>query len=405
MDVLARSIRGLASGAPRRWPSDGRKPSDLGGSSAAGAGSERAWVAPPFVWWRVGARIVIGTLGMVVGLALGGPRLAKAGFDARVVVDAAAALAGGALAVAGLVDLARGRRRRQAAALVVPVVVLVLLAGWTLVPAVMATNVPPIALGDDTPAAHGLDAVDVTYRSADGVLLAAWYVPSRDGAAVVLRHGAGSTRTAVLAHAAVLASHGYGVLLTDARGHGDSGGRAMELGWHGDADIAAAVTYLAGRGDVDPRRIAVVGLSMGGEEAIGAAAADARIAAVVAEGATGRTEDDNAWLPDEYGLAGWLQRGLDQVRFAATDLLTPASPPRSLVDAVRDASPRPVLVIAAGDVADEQHVAARLRRAAPVSVSTWTVAGSGHTAGLGVAPAAWERHVIDFLDGVIGGAG
>jgi hypothetical protein len=36
----------------------------------------------------------------------------------------------------------------------------------------------------------------------------------------VLLPGAGSTRTAVLPQAAVLARHGYGALLLDTRGHG-----------------------------------------------------------------------------------------------------------------------------------------------------------------------------------------
>ena len=44
---------------------------------------------------------------------------------------------------------------------------------------------------------------------------------------------------------------GSGVLMIDARGHGDSGGRVMDFGWHGDADIAAATGYLADRPDVD----------------------------------------------------------------------------------------------------------------------------------------------------------
>ena len=50
-----------------------------------------------------------------------------------------------------------------------------------------------------TPLAHGLAYEDVTFSTADGVALSGWYVPSRNGAAVVLLHGAGSTRSAVLA--------------------------------------------------------------------------------------------------------------------------------------------------------------------------------------------------------------
>ena len=108
-------------------------------------------------------------------------------------------------------------------------------------------------------------------------------MPSTNGAAVVLRHGSGSTRNSTLDHAAFLAHAGYGVLLMDARGHGLSGGRINELGWHGPQDIRTGVDYLVQQADVT-RGIGILGLSMGGEEAINAAALDSRIAAVVAEG-------------------------------------------------------------------------------------------------------------------------
>ena len=111
--------------------------------------------------------------------------------------------------------------------------------------AVFATNEPPGPLGPATPASYGLAYHDVALRTADGVRLSAWYIPSRNGAAVVLLPGSGSTRSAVLAQAAVLARHGYGTLLMDGRGHGLSGGHAMDFGWWGDRDTAAAVSFLA----------------------------------------------------------------------------------------------------------------------------------------------------------------
>src|SRR3546814_12493373 len=89
----------------------------------------------------------------------------------------------------------------------------------------------------------------------------------------------------------------------------------MEFGWYGEQDIRAAVDLLTARDDVDPDRIGVVGLSMGGEEAIGAAGDDARIRAVVAEGATGRTAEDKAWLAEEYGVAGVIQGFLDALTY------------------------------------------------------------------------------------------
>lgn len=84
---------------------------------------------------------------------------------------------------------------------------------------------------------------DVTFSTGGGTVLSAWNVPSRNGPALVLRHGAGSTRTAALARAAVLARHGYRLLLVDARGHGRSEGRGMDLGWYGDQAISAAVSF------------------------------------------------------------------------------------------------------------------------------------------------------------------
>jgi pimeloyl-ACP methyl ester carboxylesterase len=219
----------------------------------------------------------------------------------------------------------------------------------------------------------------------------------------VLRHGAGSTASAVLPQARVLVDNGYGVLLTDARGHGSSSGTGMDFGWHGDADIAAALDFLTTQPEVDPDRIVVVGLSMGGEEAIGAAAADGRIAAVVAEGASARTEADKAWLADVYGGRGWVQVRLEWVQYTLTDLLTAASKPVSLADAAAVASPKPILMITAGNVSDEAFAARHVQAAAGGNVSVWAVPGADHIGGLGVAPEEWEETVITFLDSAIDG--
>ena len=256
---------------------------------------------------------------------------------------------------------------------------------------------PRTQLGSATPAGRGLVYSDVTVRTRDGVLLSGWYVPSRNGAGVVLVPGAGSTRTAGLAQAAVLAGHGFGVLMVDPRGQGRSGGRGMDLGWYGDLDVAAAVDLLQSRPDVDPARIAAVGLSMGGEEAIGAAAADPRIRAVVAEGATGRTAADKAgWLPG--GVAGAVQRGMDRLTYATTELLTAAPRPAPLHTAVSRAAGTRFLLITAGSQPDEARAAAYLRTAAPERVTTWTVRGAAHTRGLATAPEEWSSRVLGFLD-------
>ena len=64
--------------------------------------------------------------------------------------------------------------------------------GISLSVGLMMTNAAPMPLGDATPSDVGLEYEDVELRTADGVRLEAWYVPSENGAAVVLLAGAGS---------------------------------------------------------------------------------------------------------------------------------------------------------------------------------------------------------------------
>jgi len=186
-------------------------------------------------------------------------------------------------------------------------------------------------------------------------------------------------------------------LMIDPRGQGRSGGRAMDAGWYGDRDVAAAVTFLRRQRDVDPTRIAVLGLSMGGEEAIGAAAADPAIAAVVAEGATHRTAADKAgWLPG--GVTGAIQRGVDRLTYATASLLSGAPQPSTLHSAIERAHKTGFFLIAGGKAIDEPDAAAYLRTAARQRVQTWTVPGASHTHGLATKPSQWTSRVTGFLD-------
>ena len=337
------------------------------------------------------AIVLAGVLGVAVGVGIAVPHLTKDGVSLTAAAGAVALVAGLVLLVE-VVVASRHRWRTGLAALVAAALGL-----FVVGQAVAATNVPPTGIGSRTPATFGVDYDDVVLPTSDGVVLSGWFVPSRSGAAVVLLHGAGSTRSAVLPHAMALAREGYGALLVDARGHGRSDGRAMDFGWYGDQDIDAAVRFLLQRPDVDRRRIALLGLSMGGEQAIGAGMVDSRVAAVVAEGATGRTAADKAWLSEAFGLRGALHEVLERAMFGVTDLLTSASPPRSLRAAVTADPAKPLLLITADAVPDERRVALRLQAGAP-SAEIWTATGTDHTDALARHPQEWTRRVTSFLD-------
>ncbi|WP_203935256.1 alpha/beta hydrolase [Virgisporangium ochraceum] len=347
------------------------------------------------------ATAAAGVVVTAVGAGTGLPHLAKVGWSAVTAAGVLALVCGTALLVGGAVVTVRAAHRwwRLPVALAVALVAVVSL--WSGTVAVAATNVPRTAVGPTTPGERGLAYDDVTFPTTDGVRLSGWYLASTNRAAVVLLHGAGSTRSAVLDHAVVLARLGYGVLLFDARGHGRSGGRAMDLGWYGDRDVGAAVSYLRTRLDVDGARIGAVGLSMGGEEVLGAAATDPRIRAVVAEGATNRVAADKAFLSEAYGVRGRVQRGIDALTYAVTDALTAAHPPVTLRAAARAMAPRPVLLVTAGDVPDEGHAARYIQRGNP-GVRIWEVPDSGHTRALRTHPDEWRQRVSAFLAAALG---
>jgi uncharacterized protein len=342
---------------------------------------------------RIAAGVGVVVLAVGVGFL---PHVVKDGLSLQAVAGAVTIVAGVLLAAAGTALVVRGRpaiwRIGASAGTVLVAAVVTFVVG----PAVAATNVPRPQIGA-TPASKGLAYESVTVTTDDGVRLAGWYLASTNGAAVVLLHGAGSTRSNVLDEAVVLAAHGFGVLMIDARGHGTSRGRAMDFGWHGDADVAAATRFLADRPDVDHQRIGVVGMSMGGEEALGASAANELIRAVVAEGATARSAADEAWLSDEFGFRGSVQEQLERLQDLVTDALTSASVPTSMREAVETSRDTRYLLVTAGDVADEGHAAAYVAAGAPDRVQTWTVPGAGHTDGLRTQPDEWEARVIAFL--------
>ena len=134
--------------------------------------------------------------------------------------------------------------------------------------------VPEVDLGD-------ADYVDVSFETSDGLTMHGWYLPSRNGAAVLAWAG----RTHAQDAARFLSDEGYGVLLFDRRGEAASDGDPNALGWDRATDVEAGIDFLKARPDVDPERIGGIGYSVGGEMLLEAAAENDDLKAVVSEGA------------------------------------------------------------------------------------------------------------------------
>jgi len=211
---------------------------------------------------RGGTALVLGIVGTAAGAGVASAQ-AKAGAGTAAMVAGVALVTGVILLIWGAAMLVRVMTGWWRLLAIPAALALLWFVVFPLTVAVFATNRPPGGLGPATPASYGLAYRNVAFRTADGVRLSAWYIPPRNGAAVLLLPGAGSTRAAVLGQGAVLARHGYGALLLDGRGHGRSGGYAMDFGWWGGRDIAAGISFLARQPGMSPGKVALLGESMG----------------------------------------------------------------------------------------------------------------------------------------------
>lgn len=114
------------------------------------------------------------------------------------------------------------------------------------------------------PSELGVEAEDVRFRSADGLRLHGWWIGggSPERSPVLLWcHGNAGNLTGRGPHAQALADRGLSVLLFDYRGYGRSVGEPDEAGIYRDAE--AAYRYLVDERGIPPRRIVLLGRSLG----------------------------------------------------------------------------------------------------------------------------------------------
>jgi fermentation-respiration switch protein FrsA (DUF1100 family) len=234
----------------------------------------------------------------------------------------------------------------------------------------------------------------VTFRASDDLRLSGWYVRSRNRAAVIIVRGGGRDRTGARRHAELLARHGYGVLLYDSRGRGESEGSPNAFGWGWRKDVAGALSFLGGRPDVDPDRIGALGLSTGAMVLIEVAAENEQFQAVVADGATVRSFSDY-----RNGVGLDFQAPFYVSLYTAARVLSGSSPGKPLEELVSRIAPRPLLLIATGgSLPGERDVNRVYAEAAREPVELWDLPDVNHTAAIRERAEEYERRVAGFFD-------
>jgi hypothetical protein len=264
-----------------------------------------------------------------------------------------------------------------------------LLAVSVLIPVAIAYVVTHAARATVPTADLGAPYDEVEFTTADGLRLKGWYIKSRNRAAVISFPGRATSQK----RAKLLARHGYGVLLFDRRGEGESEGDPNAFGWQGERDIHAAVAFLQRQPDVDPARIGGIGLSVGGEMMIEAAAESADLKAIVSEGASSRSVRDEI-----ANGSGWQELVGNSVATTATSLFTNNLPPRTLRSLVPEISGAAFFVYGQRGQPAERPANRAFYTAARGHKALWEVPGSGHIGGTEAQPAEYERRVTEFFD-------
>jgi pimeloyl-ACP methyl ester carboxylesterase len=204
----------------------------------------------------------------------------------------------------------------------------------------------------------------------------------------VLVHGGGGDRQGTIRHARLMARAGYGVLLYDARGRGESAGHENAFGWEWDRDVRGAVSYLTARGI---HRVGLLGLSTGAEAVVTEAASDPRVKAVVADGLQGRTASDASHLG--FGNRISLEPGF-AIMGAEIRLARGERQPKPLLTLVREvAHTRPLLVI--GTVSFEREFDRAYTRG--TNAQLWELPKSEHTKGLEDHPSQYRKRVLSLF--------
>lgn len=231
---------------------------------------------------------------------------------------------------------------------------------------------------------------DVSFIGGDNLTLRGWYIPPQNDTIIILLHGYFADRTQMLYHARQLTQAGYGALLYDERGAGESDGSQRSFGWRDVADVGGALNFLQDKGTT----FAILGCSIGGQIAIRATAQFPQLRAVLADGPAMVSVDDLPPASDWEGALALRYHGLvDRL----LELHLGMSAPASVMATISQTAPRPVMLFA-GALGGEKFHIRRYQQAAGSNAQLWEIPAATHCDGPAVAPEEYARRMISFFD-------
>jgi len=243
---------------------------------------------------------------------------------------------------------------------------------------------------------------DVSITTTDQATLRAWLIrPNHpNGNAVLLLHGLADNRIGMTGYAQLFLSHGFTVLLPDARAHGASGGPLATYGLLERNDIHQWLEFLDAQNH--PHCIFGFGESMGAAQLLQSLDTHPRFCAVAAESPFANFREiayDRMGQP--FHLGPWLGRtvlrpvvevAFLRARWKYGFDMTKISPENSAA-----ATHIPVFLIH-GQIDSNIPVRhSRLIHTAAPGTQLWEVPNADHCGAIGGAPEEFQHRLLEFL--------
>lgn len=249
--------------------------------------------------------------------------------------------------------------------------------------------------------AKGFESVQISRP--DGANISGWYVAptiQKDNV-VILLHGADNNRHATDWHAQQLIGAGYGVLMYDLRGHGESYGKLTmfnDVESH-TGDLMAAVDFLNNNAGIKRNHMAVLGLSLGAYITFNLNTRDLnQFAALWMDGLRGENFRAEP-IPNtisEYAM-NILMTPLNPIGELYSGEKAPKSLPR-FTDIIPNITKPKLMLVASGLDIEENAINKSFVPLIKDNKQIWFIENSWHIGGLLVAEDEYRNRMLAFFD-------
>ena len=256
---------------------------------------------------------------------------------------------------------------------------------------------------EQTPADEALDFQEVGFDSTDGLGLKGWWVPGEySSRAVLLVHGLEGNKSDhhLLKTASVYYGAGYGMLMLDLRGHGESEGKRTTVGYQEVWDVQGALSWLEEEQGIKRGEVVLHGWSMGGATVLRSAPGTGVAAVVEESGYADLPLLLRDRLPESSGLPSFFNPGIFLMAKLFLDLDPWAVRPEE--DAAKLAEEGvPLLIVHSRDDGVVPFEHAEMLAASYPDAEFWEIEGYGHVKAY--SHPEYRQQLLNFLERVEAG--